>query len=369
MSDPWIAAAVILATAAYIWAFIYTGGTPAQKRAGLEAVNPEKELANSDDASTLEQLRRPPFGETILNRIAELGAPDEWVQNAIRQPSSARFESDEQRFGRQWDQLYAEEAGQPLRMSFSELVQRVAYLSRWGDQYEGQSYEYVAEYLEDPWKLLKKEICRPLTMDDVAAWGIKHERSREPENGPTKIDADFWRRADFAPELMLTEPSIGSAGNGELGIIYSDIVFARAAAEHAWPLALRGGTPSPFRSIYTEWRAEWDKQHREHAEWLNRPHPATQDPVDGREKDEKAARRHALIAKGRDIVARFRAERPSETFETFARRQRGFFDIQSHLGPEYQQWVTRNAERDVSAIADGEFLRELVRLEEEWGLI
>jgi hypothetical protein len=78
--------------------------------------------------------------------------------------------------------------------------------------------------------------------------------------------------------------------------------------------------------------------------------------------------RHALIDKGRDIVTRFREERPSEPFETWARRQREYLDIQPQLGDEYQKWVIRNAERGGSSIADGEFLRELARLEKEWGL-
>jgi hypothetical protein len=81
-----------------------------------------------------------------------------------------------------------------------------------------------------------------------------------------------------------------------------------------------------------------------------------------------AEHRRDLIAKGRDLVHRFRTESPDDIFETFARRQRDFFDIQPHLGDEYQRWVIRNAERDVSLIADGEFLRELARLEKEWGL-
>lgn len=80
-------------------------------------------------------------------------------------------------------------------------------------------------------------------------------------------------------------------------------------------------------------------------------------------------RHSTIIAKGRDIVTRFRSENPSEAFEIFARRQRDYLDIQPHLGDAYQAWVVRNADRNVSSIADGEFLRELARLEREWGLI
>jgi hypothetical protein len=79
-------------------------------------------------------------------------------------------------------------------------------------------------------------------------------------------------------------------------------------------------------------------------------------------------RRRELIDKGRDVVTRFRAEQPSVPFETWARRQREYLDIQPHLGDEYQKWVIRNADGDVSSIADGEFLRELARLAKEWNL-
>ena len=84
-------------------------------------------------------------------------------------------------------------------------------------------------------------------------------------------------------------------------------------------------------------------------------------------------RKRALIAVGRDLAHRFRTEQPTEAFETFIRKQRRFFDIQPHLGLGYQQWVSRNANvahltDDGSDVPSAMFLRELARLENEWGL-
>jgi hypothetical protein len=85
-------------------------------------------------------------------------------------------------------------------------------------------------------------------------------------------------------------------------------------------------------------------------------------------REAKKDQRRALIAGGRDMVVRYRAEQPSIPFETWARRQREYLDLQPHFGAEYDRLVARNADRD-SSLADGDFLRELVRLEKEWDLV
>jgi hypothetical protein len=140
------------------------------------------------------------------------------------------------------------------RMPFPDVVSRVAYWSRWSKESDGWG---------DPWQRLKLEVCRPLTMGDITTWGIKMERDRRPENGPTKIEPDFWRRADFYPQLMLLDPvGIRSAGNGELGLIYSQIMFSREDVDKVWPLC-QDGRRSPFHEIFASWRLRWDEEHKE----------------------------------------------------------------------------------------------------------
>lgn len=84
------------------------------------------------------------------------------------------------------------------------------------------------------------------------------------------------------------------------------------------------------------------------------------------------ARRQALIAKGRDLVHRFRTS-GSEGFERFASHDRDYLDIQPHLGDKYQAERLRDAERVMYGSEHDDyrsamFLKELARLEEEWKL-
>ena len=264
-------------------------------------------------------------------------------------------------YSRAFRQSTAEQEGQTARVPFSEVVRRVAYYSDWADEFEDYDYDII-RHLNDPWKLLLREICRPLTIGDIDTWGVKNEHNKEAENGPTPIKASFWTRAYFAPELMLIEPSIGSANYGELRLTYTEIVFDRAGVERTWPLAHRDGKPSPFEKIYAKWRAKWDEDHRQHADWVNRP-------------QEEAERRRELIAKGRNVVHRFRQAGVDQDFEIVASQDRDYLDIQPHLGDEYQRWRTRTASTIFQTLGGGGdhraaiFLRELARLEKEWGLV
>jgi hypothetical protein len=99
-------------------------------------------------------------------------------------------------------------------------------------------------------------------MGDLIGWGVKHERHRVPENGPTTIDPGFWTRADFYPQLMLKSPTIRSAGNGEQGLIYSEIIFDRNAVDTVWPLC-QDAERSAFHEIYEVWNAQWEEEHKE----------------------------------------------------------------------------------------------------------
>jgi hypothetical protein len=86
-------------------------------------------------------------------------------------------------------------------------------------------------------------------------------------------------------------------------------------------------------------------------------------------KDERQLR---LIADGRDLVHRYREFADQEDFNSYVRRHREYLDIQPHLGDDYQAGVIRR-QRTVTPTFDGSdyeaamFLRELARLEREWG--
>ncbi|HEX4738315.1 MAG TPA: hypothetical protein VH331_12215 [Allosphingosinicella sp.] len=85
--------------------------------------------------------------------------------------------------------------------------------------------------------------------------------------------------------------------------------------------------------------------------------------------------RRTLIAKGRNLVHRFRTS-VSADFERFASHDRDYLDLQPHLGDDYQAWRARNAGTIFQELGgDGGddyraamLLRELARLEKEWGL-
>lgn len=84
-------------------------------------------------------------------------------------------------------------------------------------------------------------------------------------------------------------------------------------------------------------------------------------------------RRRDLIAKGRDVVHHWRASDRSEPFEIFASKDRGYLDIQPHLGHDYQVERSRAADRIIYGPEHDEnrvaaLLQELARLAREWNV-
>ena len=85
-------------------------------------------------------------------------------------------------------------------------------------------------------------------------------------------------------------------------------------------------------------------------------------------------RKRALIANGRDLVHRYCESEQVENFEVYIRRDRGYLDLQPYLGEDYQRSVIRHPRAvvltdDGSSYGAAMFLRELARLEKEWGLL
>lgn len=92
-----------------------------------------------------------------------------------------------------------------------------------------------------------------------------------------------------------------------------------------------------------------------------------------REANRTYKHRRDLIEKGRDVVHRWRTSDRSEPFEIFASKDRGYLDIQPHLGHEYQAGRSRAAERIIYGPEHDEnrvaaLLQELARLAKEWNL-
>lgn len=85
------------------------------------------------------------------------------------------------------------------------------------------------------------------------------------------------------------------------------------------------------------------------------------------------SRRRALIAKGRDVVIRWRTSDRSQPFEIFASQDRDYLDVQPHLGDEYQRERIRDADNIIYGPEHDELrvaalLQELTRLQREWNL-
>jgi hypothetical protein len=153
------------------------------------------------------------------------------------------------------------------------------------------------------------------------------------------------------------------------GYAYHDIRQRRVDVDREWPARSEAGIaakPSPFVAWAEEWTAVYDEQlinsQMEHEEQRARLAAAS-----------KTKARGNLIAKGRDVVHRWRTSDRSDPFEIFASKDRGFLDVQPHLGNEYQAERIRDSERIIYGAEHDDYrsamlLRELARIEKEWGL-
>lgn len=246
-------------------------------------------------------------------------------------------------------------------MPLRAVLERIAFHSRWAAT---RDFNSPADHWQKTmWEVpLGKELLHPLASGDIPSRGIRSGEDGD-EHGLSDIPPEFWRNPKLKPhaDRLLLEEGYDYVGQFGVPPTYHDVWLRSVDVERIWPVRKREEIevePSPFAAWAEEWKGAYEDR------LINSQ----------MEIEENLARlmhkaRRRLIAKGRDAVERFRAERPSEPFETWARRQREYLDVQPHLGDEYQKWVIRNAERDVSAIADGKFLRELSRLEKLWGLI
>lgn len=251
------------------------------------------------------------------------------------------------------------------------VLERIAFESEWAAT---RNWDSPSEQWQKTmwWKPLAKELLRPLASDDIPSRGIKSTKEGD-ENGHSDIPADYWRSAkiEIDADRLLCEPGFDYVFNFAEGVMYHDIRLRRVDVDREWPPrteAEQTANPSPFIEWAKEWRDEFDERltnSQMEYERLRRRAVA-----ETREIDKQI--RRALIAKGRDVVHRFRTSGEAG-FEKFASQDRGYLDIQPHLGDEYQAERTRAADKIIYGPEHDELraaalLRELVRLEKEWKL-
>lgn len=274
------------------------------------------------------------------------GYSDEWNWQAAKDKDAAKIERDKA-------------LGEALAFHVE---------GRWGCEF----FETVKSELDPGGAPLEHAI--QLAYDGaLTIWGKRSEGGVHE-----KIPDGFW--ADHHVDifsLMRGKPKTVPNSGTVNGALYFDLMVSRAECEKVMPCDVaairtqhenRGneGAPStaggPFveRMILQNRREKANKRRAAYDEALKYV--------------EEADRRRALIALGRDLAHRFRAKKPREHWENWVRRQRAYMDIQPHLGDEYQGWIIRNARtvhltNDGSSLPEAMFLRELARLEKEWGLI
>lgn len=295
-----------------------------------------------------------------------------------------------------WHFLRDEDAVGPS-MSFRDVVRRVALRTEWGLSYAVREQSWPT-WQED----LKREVLHKLAGKPPQAYGIRNARGEPEDSAPTLIPDWFWAKADFYPEHMLADNETGMIWQKgkPCPLLYMDVEIRRADVDELWPAVpkrRRVGRVSAFAALAREWHDTHEDARLNRnpgvgfdAAWNERaklddlsqasafPPPADEN-LALKEKCRKAGqafqdKHRDIIASGRDLAHRFREEKPLEHWENWVRKQRVYMDIQPHLGDEYQAWVIRNAltvhlTNDGSSYPEAMFLRELARLEKEWGLV
>jgi hypothetical protein len=154
-------------------------------------------------------------------------------------------------------------------------------------------------------------------------------------------------------------------------VAYRNVKLDENDIERIWPKRGKRSLkerPSPFYEWVGPWRegADYRAAFNEKAWDINGPKKKEVAPDD-------AERRRALIAKGRDVVHRWRTSDRSLAFEIFASQDRDYLDVQPYLGDEYQ--AERSTRQRTAYLVDdvedyfaGQLARELHRLAKEWGL-
>ncbi|HET9639732.1 MAG TPA: hypothetical protein VFP12_11035 [Allosphingosinicella sp.] len=212
-------------------------------------------------------------------------------------------------------------------------------------------------------------------------------------NARPGVGSDIWDRIDDKEQQARAYQAQLAAGRAAIKVKAQLMRDRLATRNHSYS-SPEYDTPSTASYLAAMWDAEerghiYDEYHRSSFTLgIGKGAPR----VDGdtitevqrnvmalKEKRRKAGRafqdkRRDLIASGRDLAHRFREDKPIEHWENWVRKQRAYMDIQPHLGDEYQAWVIRNARtvhltNDGSSYPEAMFLRELARLEKEWGLV
>lgn len=238
------------------------------------------------------------------------------------------------------------DAWMPLHSALRYLV----YESEWGHQ---QARPVSRDEFD---RLVSLEIRERLARGELRARGAKGGAFSNPDQPTEEIPTSYWVHGFIQPhgEIVMADPNRAAAGNPTGCDTYRRVILSSDDMARIWPSG-RDAALSPLASFVEPARVEFEASK-------------------AAERVEARKRRQELIAKGRDVVLRFRQAGEHQGFEEFASKDRDYLDIQPHLGDEYQAERSRNARR-ATATADGSdyraamLLRELARLEKEWGLI
>jgi hypothetical protein len=137
-------------------------------------------------------------------------------------------------------------------MSFKDALRHFAYKSRWAQEYRHPpSATLVAEFWP---QTVHRVFCQSLIDGDVVAWGVRREDGKAPENGSTKIPADFWRTGQFDVHNTLESPDmLGWARDWNKGISYSRVMFNSMQVKDTWPAADESAPVSVIEIAAREW--------------------------------------------------------------------------------------------------------------------
>ena len=210
-----------------------------------------------------------------------------------------------------------------------------------------KAVEYVRQAVGDDdfhdcYPEARRQIRQAALEDRLEVWGRKevapaHLTAPQAASSVwTKIQTDYWQEHELA-SIAISEHADDQAHTWTEGNILK-------IGDRYWSLRVR----------QPEVERRW--------------HPARETAPEAKRAP---ASWQALIASGRDIVQRYRDEGMPETFGKYVVKHRAYLDIQPHLGAEYMRAKASRAERPDNPTQrdweSGEFLRELARLEKEWG--
>jgi|GEM_PF-6026898 len=142
----------------------------------------------------------------------------------------------------------------PQRVTFGELVRRVALESEWGLNYELQGHYGWSRDLQ-------RQIIDEFSAGRIEAEGLYTESGRPDARGATPIPVSFWQSARFDPEFALggcKHISVYAGGRPPTARV-DEITVAASDMDRIWPKVpkrKRRGRKPAIRGAILEWMQE-----------------------------------------------------------------------------------------------------------------